>query len=93
MFSKDRLVKAREAAKMSKAELADKSKLSLSAIQGYEADRRKPNADQLAKLAEALDVSADYLLGLVSEPEEKLLQQVKAAIREAFGPLGKVGHR
>ena len=85
MFSKDRLVKAREAVKMSKAELADKADLSLSAIQGYEADRRKPNADQLAKLAKALGCSADYLLCLVSEQEELILQRVKQEIREAFG--------
>ena len=89
MFDRDRLIKAREAAKMSKAELAEEAELSLSAIQGYEADRRKPNADQLAKLADALGVSADYLLGLVSEQEDLILQRVKQEIREAFGASGR----
>lgn len=35
---------------------------------GWEGGRRKPGADSLAALCRALDVSADYLLGLAPEP-------------------------
>lgn len=85
MFRKDRLTSAREAAEITKAELARRSGMSVAAIQGYETGRRAPNAEQLAKLAVALDVSADYLLGLVTLEEEKLIQRVKEAVKEVFG--------
>lgn len=88
MFSKDRLSAAREAAEITKAELARRSGLSVAAIQGYETGRRTPNAEQLAKVAAALGCSADYLLGLVTEKEDLILQRVKHEIREAFGAPG-----
>lgn len=44
--------------------LAMQLALSSSAISGYRIGRRSPNVDELARLADALQVSADYLLGL-----------------------------
>ncbi len=85
MFDQSRLTAAREAANMSKAALARKAELSIAAIQGYETGRRSPNAEQLGRLAKALGCSADYLLGLVSLDEDKLIQRNKEAVKESFG--------
>ncbi len=38
-------------------------------IARYESEARKPDPEMLAKLADALRISVDYLLGRVSEPE------------------------
>ena len=87
MFDKDRLISAREAAGITKAELADRSGLSVSAIQGYETGRRRPNADQLGRLAKALGVSADYLLCLVDEEANQLFQAIKASPPEVVSAV------
>lgn len=85
MFERSRLTSARKAAEITKAELARRSGLSVAAIQGYETGRRAPNAEQLGRLAKALGCSADYLLGLVSLDEDKLIQRIKEAVKEVFG--------
>lgn len=85
MFDRSRLTTAREELGINKTELAEKSGLSVSAIHGYETGRRIPNAEQLGALALALDVSSDYLLSLVTKPEDKIFQQLKAAMRETLG--------
>lgn len=85
MFEPERLTAARVAAGLSKAALARKTELSIAAIQGYERGRRAPNAEQLEKLAKALCCSSDYLLGLVSATEDKLILRIIKAVREAYG--------
>ena len=44
--------------------LAMQLALSASTISGYRIGRRSPNVDELARIADALQVSADYLIGL-----------------------------
>ena len=87
MFDRTRLTAAREAAGIS---IADRAGLSISTVYGYETGRRTPQADQLAELAKALGCSSDYLLGLVSEREDAILQRVTQEIRAAFGTSGHV---
>ena len=55
---------------MSRKELADQAGLSAAAIGHIETEQRSPNATTIAALATALEVSADYLLGLRSEEQE-----------------------
>jgi len=66
----DRLREARERRKLTQGELAEKSGLQASAISHFETGTRKPSFDNLRRLADALDVTTDYLLGRVDHPEE-----------------------
>lgn len=59
----DRLRAAREKRDLSQSELARKVGMQPSAIAHFEGDRRKPSFDNIRVLAQALNVSADYLLG------------------------------
>ena len=53
---------------MSQAELAKAAGLPASSIAHFEGGTRKPSFDSLGKLATALNVTADYLLGRVDVP-------------------------
>jgi len=64
-----RLKEARERRKLNQGELADKAGLQASAISHFETGTRKPSFDNLRRLADALDVTTDYLLGRVDRPE------------------------
>src|SRR5580704_16323485 len=65
---KDRLKSARELRKLKQSELADRAKLPPSSIAHFEAGSRKPSFDTLRRLANALEVTTDYLLGRVDDP-------------------------
>jgi transcriptional regulator with XRE-family HTH domain len=63
----DRLRLAREAKGYSQGDLADKTGLQPSAISHFESGRRAPSFENLRRLADALAVSTDYLLGRETE--------------------------
>ena len=67
-FSK-RLKTARTMRKWNQNELAEKTGLPTSSIAHFEASSRKPSFDNLRRLAIALNVTTDYLLGRVTNPE------------------------
>lgn len=59
-----RLQQMRKLRKLSQEELANKSAgLTSTAISHFESGTRKPSFDNLRKLADALEVSIDYLMG------------------------------
>lgn len=60
----------RENRNISQTALAEKSGLQPSAISHFEADSRKPSFDNLRKLADALNVTTDYLLGREIQPNQ-----------------------
>ena len=64
---KDRLKTARSMREWSQAELAKKTDLPPSSIAHFETGSRKPSFDNLRRLAVALDVTTDYLMGRVEE--------------------------
>ena len=65
----ERLRSAREdLRKWSRNELAEKAKLPPSSIAHFETGSRKPSFDTLRRLANALDVTTDFLLGRVDDP-------------------------
>ena len=67
---KDRLRAARDGLRgMSQAELAKATGLPPSSIAHFEGGTRKPSFDNLRKLATALNVTTDYLLGRVDDPD------------------------
>ncbi len=64
-----RLREVRELRGLSQSELAQRAKLRPAAISHFETGARKPSFENLKRLADALEVSTDYLLGRVEEME------------------------
>ena len=58
-----RLRTARTARNLSQSELARRAALQASAVSHFETGTRKPSFDNLKRLADALRVTTDYLLG------------------------------
>jgi|SRR6516162_6147793 transcriptional regulator with XRE-family HTH domain len=65
---KERLKAARDLRKWSQNDLAGRAGLPPSSIAHFETGSRKPSFDTLRRLANALEVTTDYLLGRVSDP-------------------------
>jgi len=63
-----RLRHARELRKLSQSDIAQRTGLQPSAVSHFETSRRAPSFDNLKRLADALDVTTDYLLGRVDDP-------------------------
>jgi len=59
----ERLRKAREHRDLNQAELGKRAGLQVTAISHFETGTRKPSFDNLRRLADALNVTTDYLLG------------------------------
>lgn len=66
-----RMKVARDAAHVTQSDLAKKVGSTRSTISGYEADGKEPDYSTLLKICRALDVSADYLLGLTDNPSRR----------------------
>lgn len=67
-FQPERLRQAREKKRLTQHELAHQSGVNEFQISRYETGRTEPSLSNLAQLAHHLDVSTDYLLGLVDYP-------------------------
>jgi transcriptional regulator with XRE-family HTH domain len=65
----ERLRAGREKRGLSQEALAKRASLQASAISHFETSARKPSLDNLRRLADALDVTTDYLLGRVTDAE------------------------
>lgn len=59
----ERIQSLRENANMSQRELADNIGMNYSVMNRIEADKRSVRDEELAKIADALEVTTDYLLG------------------------------
>jgi transcriptional regulator with XRE-family HTH domain len=77
MFPKRLKIARDELRKWSQTELALKAGLPPTSIAHFEAGARKPSFDTLRKLANALEVTTDYLIGRTDNP----------ALAEAGDPL------
>lgn len=66
-FSK-RMISARESLQLSQEGLANKAGMAPAAISHFETGARKPSFDNLRKLANALDVTSDFLLCRTDDP-------------------------
>jgi len=67
-----RIREIREQKKLSRQQLASLAGISLSALYSYEKGNMVPGADVLARLAEVLSVSSDYLLNLTDDPTPRV---------------------
>lgn len=65
----ERLRTAREFRELNQGELAQRAGLQASAVSHFETGTRKPSFDNLKKLADALRVTTDYLLGRSDDME------------------------
>lgn len=63
----DRLRSARERRGLNQGKLAERARLKPSAVSHFETGNRKPSFDNLKRLADALNVTTDFLIGRTSE--------------------------
>lgn len=66
---RQRLREAREMRGYKQEQLAERAKMPATTVAHFEAGARKPSFDSLRKLAIALEITTDYLLGRVDDPE------------------------
>jgi transcriptional regulator with XRE-family HTH domain len=64
----ERLRAARDLRGYSQGDLAERAKMPPSSIAHFESGSRKPSFETLRRLANALEVTTDYLLGRVDQP-------------------------
>ncbi|MBC2592861.1 helix-turn-helix transcriptional regulator [Ruficoccus amylovorans] len=81
---KDRLKALRERRQLSQADVAERSGLMPAAISHFETGKRSPSFDNLRKIADALDVSVDYLLGRIDEEQYGMGSVSAPRSRELF---------
>ena len=67
-MQKERLKARREALGLSQSDLARSVGLTPQAVSAYENGVRRASGDVIAAIADALDCSADYLLGRTETP-------------------------
>ncbi len=76
----NRIKKKRIELDLTQTELARKAKLTSAAISQFESSARKPSFDALAKLASALKITTDYLLGKRALGYEDILADPKVSV-------------
>lgn len=88
IFRGDRLKEIRELRGLSQVDLGERAGMSHIQVYRYETGRNEPSPDMIARFAKALDITADYLLGLVDLPAEHLTPQdlspTEARLLDAF---------
>lgn len=70
-----RLRDLREKRRLTQSELAERCNIASKQIWRYENNESEPGAGHLKKLSQTLQVSSDYLLGLVNEYEERYAER------------------
>lgn len=73
----ERILRLRIKNEMKQKELADKVGITEATLSRYENGLRSPKGEIVSKLAEALGVSSDYLLGLTDEANEQTKNENK----------------
>ena len=76
-FFRKRLGDTRKLRDLNQEGLAKKAALPSTAISHFESGTRKPSFDNLRKLADALDVSIDYLMGRTDEMSGNLVKDAE----------------
>lgn len=68
----DRLKKARQAKEYTQEQLAELANVELHQVWRHENGKTTPDGNIVARYAQALDVSADYLLGISDDPKPNI---------------------
>jgi transcriptional regulator with XRE-family HTH domain len=82
-----RIRKARKARGWNQAELAKRLQVSATTITRYESGERHPDPTTLKKLADLLEVSADYLLGrleVMYHPDHEAIRSLPQRAQESL---------
>lgn len=74
-----RVRQSREERGWSQGDLARECGLTPSGVAHFEAGRREPRLTSIVRLAEALDISADYLVGISNQPQASVARSSKIA--------------
>ncbi len=92
-----RLREARQRQGLNQAELAQRAEMQPSAIAHFEANRRRPSFENVRRLAKALDVSSDYLIGFQAtvafRNEEKLTKDDRKYVQGLIDKLAGEGKK
>jgi len=75
VFRGDRLKDVRERRGLSQADLGQIADMSNMQVYRYENRKSEPSPDIVVRLSRALDITSDYLLGMVDKPEGYLNPQ------------------
>jgi len=67
----ERLKATRTAKNLNPKDIANKLDITLRAYFYYESGKREPNLEKLSRIAEILNVTSDYLLGLSDDPARR----------------------
>ena len=92
MFN-DRLKKSRLLRNMTGREVAQAMNVTPPTYSGWEHGKREPSLDNVAKLCQLLDVSADYLIGISEDPDSKVVRiqssmpSITARLNRELDPL------
>jgi len=78
----DRIRKLREELGWTQDTLAERIELPVLAINRYENNKTVPGVDKMARIAETLGCSVDYLLGLTDNPTPKHLETIELNAKE-----------
>lgn len=79
-----RLRELREQQQLTQQELADRVGSHVNQVVRWENGKTMPTVDALARLSKELEVSADYLLGLVDQPNGHLSQEDLTPLERKF---------
>lgn len=82
MEIKDALVRFRQSQGLSQRQLTEKIGIAYQTYQTWEAGTSTPSAKFIVKMAQAFDVTTDYLLGLTDEAHPKKYDE--GEVKEAF---------
>jgi len=74
-FSGERLKQARQRIGLSQSDLGQQLGVAYQQIGRWEQNHSLPSSDTLARMAQILGCTADWLLELVEQPEERLTEQ------------------
>lgn len=80
----DRLARTREQKHLSQAELAEMVDLHYQQIYRYENGKTEPDGEIVARIAKALGVSTDFLLGVTDSPTPYIDAELTASERKAL---------
>jgi len=85
-----RLREARQLRKLSQHELAARAKVTPSIISHFETGSRKPSLHNFRQLADALDVTTDYLIGRTTDTFHRDLDRLTSDDRDLANSILKI---
>lgn len=81
----ERIKECRQRHELSMTELAEKTCLTISAISQFESGERAPSLESLNKLADAFQVSVDYLMGRDEEISDENIHAMFRGVQNMTG--------